>query len=392
MSIPQTLAAVVLALLLTACGSAPGATQAPTVPPAPAAPTQAVAPDAATAAPVAPTQAVAPDAATVAPAAPTQAVAPDAATVAPAAPPAGMPAGGPPPGGGPGGPGGFGAGTSFTATAAFADVAYAAASETQKLDIYLPAGDGPFPVVVNYHAGGFKFGDKGMIPGALGQALLDAGYAVVGVNYRLSGEAPFPAAVLDARAAVRFLRANAATYQLDPERIAAFGQSAGGNIAAMVGTTAESTSFDDASLGNAEVSSAVQAVVNWFGPTDFGQMDAQAAAQGCAASDQTHSEATSFESAYLGAPVATAPELVAQANPITYIDGSEPPFLIQKGDQDCTVAVESTAMLADALQAAGLTVEYDLLVGVGHGDTGSTPVFEGEQNIQRVLTFLSTHL
>jgi acetyl esterase/lipase len=369
--IPQILAAVVLAMLLAACGSSQGAAQ----------PTSA--PSASTAAATA----------TVSPAT-AQPVSTDTPT-APAAtdaPPAGMPAGGPPAGGMPGSGGGFGAGSSFAATPAFADVAYASASATQNLDIYLPEGDGPFPVVVNLHAGGFKFGDKNMIPGTIGQALLDAGYAVVGVNYRLSGEAPFPAAVLDARAAVRFLRANAAAYQLDPERIAAFGQSAGGNLVAMLGTAAESTAFDDASLGNAEVSSAVQAVVNWFGPTDFGQMDAQAAAQGCAASDQTHSEAGSFESAYLGAAVATSPELVAQANPISYIDGSEPPFLVQKGELDCTVAVESTRMLADALQAAGVTAEYDLLTGVGHGDTGSAPVFEGEANIQRVLAFLDTHL
>lgn len=358
-SILQTLAAVALVTLLAACGSSQGATQPTTVPDATTQPASTDAPTA------------------------------EAATNAP---PAGMPAGGPPAGGAPGGAGAFGAGTTFTATPAFADVAYASASATQLLDIYLPAGDGPFPVVVNLHAGGFKFGDKGMIPGALGQALLDAGYAVVGVNYRLSDEAPFPAAVLDARAAVRFLRANAAAYQLDPDQIAAFGQSAGGNLVAMLGTAAESTAFDDAGLGNADVSSAVQAVINWFGPTDFGQMDAQAAAQGCAASDQTHSEASSFESAYLGAPVATSPELVAQANPITYIDGSEPPFLVQKGDQDCTVAVENTGMLADALQAAGVSVAYDLLAGVGHGDTGSAPVFESEQNIQRVVAFLDAHL
>lgn len=363
---PQIIATLTLATLLAACGSSQGAVQ-PTI--APAAP--------AAAAP------------TSVPEATDFPTATEAVTSAPAA---GMPAGAPPAGGMPGGAGAFGAGSSFTATPAYADVAYASTSATQQLDIYLPAGDGPFPVVVNLHAGGFKFGDKGMIPGTLGTALLEAGYAVVGVNYRLSGEAPFPAAVLDVRAAVRFLRANAAEYKLDPDRIAAFGQSAGGNLAAMLGTAGESTAFDDASLGNPEVSSAVQAVVNWFGPTDFGQMDAQAAAQGCAASEQTHGEASSFESAYLGAPVATSPELVAQANPISYIDGTEPPFLVQKGEQDCTVAVENTKMLADALQAAGVTAEYDLLAGVGHGDTGSTPVFEGEENIQRVLAFLDAHL
>ena len=280
----------------------------------------------------------------------------------------------------------------FDATPAFADVAYADASVTQLLDIYLPEGEGPFPVVINFHAGGFAFGDKGDIPATVGDALLDAGYAVVGVGYRLSAEATFPAAVLDARAAVRFLRANAAAYRLDPDRMAAFGQSAGGNLAAMLGTTGDDAPFDDASLGNADVSNEVQVGIDWFGPTDFGQLDAQAKAQGCPAADQTYGRADSIASAYLGAPVESSPELVVAANPITYIDGSEPPFLIQKGDQDCTVAIENTKMLADALGEVGVEVEYDLLAGAGHGDTGETPVFESEENVARVVAFLDAHL
>ncbi len=261
-------------------------------------------------------------------------------------------------------------GARFDAMPAFADVAYADASDTQLLDIYLPEGDGPFPVVVNFHAGGFTFGDKGEVPTKVGNALLDAGYAVVGVGYRLFGEATFPAAVLDARAAVHFLRANADAYRLDPDRIAAFGQSAGENLAAMLGTTGDDAPFDDASLGNADVSNEVQLVIDWFGPTDFGQLDAQAKAQGCPAADQTYGSADSIAAACLGAPIGSVPELVSEANPITYLNGSEPPFLIQKGDQDCTVAIENTKMLADALSAAGVDVEYDLLAGGGTATLG----------------------
>jgi acetyl esterase/lipase len=272
------------------------------------------------------------------------------------------------------------------------DIAYANASATQKLDLYLPTGAGPFPVIINIHGGGFKLGDKSMVDQTLGQRLLEAGYAIASIDYRLSGEAPFPAAVLDAKAAVRFLRANAATYNLNPDKIAAFGQSAGGNLASMLGTSGDVAEFDDPSLGNAEVSSRVQAVINWFGPTDFGQMDAQAKAQGCSSGDQTHNQADSFESLYLGAALPDAPALVQQANPITYISADDPPFLIQKGDQDCTVPVENTKMLADALQTAGLDVQYDLLKGVGHGDGWFTAIFQGEDNIQTVLNFLNTKL
>jgi acetyl esterase/lipase len=283
-----------------------------------------------------------------------------------------------------------GCGSSLTPT--YADMAYADTSATQKLDLYLPPGEGPFPVVVNIHGGGFKLGDKSMLDAKLGQTLLDNGYAIASIDYRLSGESIFPAAVLDVKAAVRFLRANAEIYNLDANRIAAFGQSAGGNLASMLGTSGDVAEFDDASLGHAETSSRVQAVINWFGPNDFAQMDVQAKAQGCASSDQTHNAADSFESLYLGDSVPNTPELVAQANPMTYISPDDPPQFIQKGDADCTVAIENTKMLADALAEAGLEVEYELLVGVGHGDGWFTKVFQTDENIQKVLTFLEQNL
>jgi len=357
---PWTCAVIGLLLLLVLTiisGCAPSAPTAPTT-------------VAATAAPIA--QTVAAPTAAIMPAMP---AAPDPAL-------AGM-----------GGPGGAGA-PPRVITPTMANIAYANTSNTQKLDLYLPDGNGPFPIIVNIHPGGFFSGDKDMVPGTTGKALLKAGYAIASINYRLSGEAKFPAAVLDAKAAVRFLRANAAKYRLDPDKIVTFGQSAGGNIAAMLGTTGDVAEFDDPGLGNAGISSRVQAVINWFGPTDFSQMDAQAKAQGCPASDQTHNNADSFESKYIGAAVPTAPELVKKANSITYISKDDPPFLIQKGDQDCTVPIENTKMLADALSAVGMDVHYDLLKNVGHGDGfgTSTPVFESDSNIQSVLSFLNAKL
>ncbi len=331
-------------------------------------------------APAAPTATAAPKAevATVAPAAPTE-------PTATAAAPEGVPPGPP--------PGGAGAPPKVI-TPTLTNIAYATASGTQMLDLYLPEGNEPFPVVINIHPGGFFTGDKDMVPGTPGKAMLEAGYAIASINYRLSGEATFPAAVQDAKAAVRFLRANAAEYKLNPDKIAAFGQSAGGNLASMLGTSGNIAEFDDPSLGNAGISSRVQAVINWFGPNDFAVLDEQAKAQGCSASDQTHSAADSPESKYLGAPVPTVPDLVNQANPITYITEDDPPFLVQKGDQDCTIAIENTKMLADALAAAGLDVRYDLLQGVGHGDGfgSTTPVFESEENSQALVDFLNTKL
>jgi acetyl esterase/lipase len=331
-------------------------------------------------------------AATVAPAAivvPTATVAAAPAAPAAAAAPQGAPQGAPPrpPPGGAGAP-------PKVITPTLTNIAYATASGTQVLDLYLPEGNGPFPVVVNIHPGGFFSGDKEMVPGNPGKAMLKAGYAIASINYRLSGEATFPAAVQDAKAAVRFLRANAAKYKLNPDKIAAFGQSAGGNLASLLGTSGDMAEFDDPKLGNAGVSSRVQAVINWFGPNDFSVMDAQAKAQGCPASDQTHSAADSPESKYLGAPVPSSPELAKKANPMTYITKDDPPFFVQKGDQDCTIAIENTKMLADALAAAGMDVHYDLLKGVGHGDGfgATTPVFESESNSQALVDFLNAKL
>jgi acetyl esterase/lipase len=285
--------------------------------------------------------------------------------------------------------------SAFSVTPTQKDLAYETGSNPQVLDLYVPTtGSGPFPVVINIHGGGFKMGDKGMLSEATGKALLNAGYAVASINYRLSGDAKFPAAVQDAKAAVRFLRANAAKYNLNPDKIAVFGQSAGGNLAAMVGVTGNIADFDDTGLGNSGVSSKVQAVIDWFGPTDFLQMDAQAKAQGCSASDQTHNDANSFESLYIGAAIQSVPDQVKKSNPIPYISKDTPPFLIQKGDQDCTVPIENTKMLADALSAQKLDVQYALLKNVGHGDSmgTSTPVFESESNLKLIIDFLNTKL
>jgi acetyl esterase/lipase len=125
-------------------------------------------------------------------------------------------------------------------------------------------------------------------------------------------------------------------------------------------------------------------VIDWFGPTNFDLLDEQAKAQGCPASDQTHNDANSPESLYLGAALPTVPDLVEKSNPVTYVDEGDPPFLVQKGSRDCTVAIENMKMMADALRDAGVRAEYDLLEGAGHGGQQ----FETDANNQRVLDFL----
>jgi acetyl esterase/lipase len=272
-----------------------------------------------------------------------------------------------------------------------ADVAYADLSDAQKLDLYVPEeGDGPFPLVINIHGGAFMMGDKAMSAAEL-DPLVAAGYAVASLNYRLSGEALFPAQIQDVKAAVRWLRANAETYNLDPDHFAAFGASAGGNLAAMLGTSGDVEDFDDPELGNADVSSRVQAVVDWFGPTDFLQMDAQFAAdEVCPASAESHDVADSPESMLLGAGVQTVPDLAAAANPITYVTEDDPPFFIQHGTADCNVPVAQSQLLYDAL--VEVTGEdnntFIMIEGAGHGGEE----FSAEENFALVIAFLDETL
>jgi len=269
------------------------------------------------------------------------------------------------------------------------DVPYASVSQAQKLDIYLPdEGDGPFPVILYLHGGAFAIGDKRdihLIPFLQG---LKRGYAVVSVNYRLSGEATFPAGLQDIKAAIRWLRANSEKYQLDGNRIAACGGSAGGNYAAMVCLTANVAELDDPSLGNPEVPCHVQAAVDWFGPTDFLKMDEQLAESGLGPCD--HCEADSPESRYMGAKITEIPEQVRRANPMTYVHADMPPILIQHGRLDPMVPVQQSMIFVQKLEerVSHDRFEFDILENAGHGDQ----LFETDENMNRVFQFIDRYL
>jgi acetyl esterase/lipase len=269
------------------------------------------------------------------------------------------------------------------------DLPYAILSPAQKLDIYLPdEGEGPFPVILNIHGGGFDLGDKCDIKVLTFLKGLERGYAVVSVNYRLSSEAIFPAGLQDVKAAIRWLRAHSEQYHLDGSRIAACGGSSGGNYAAMLCLTANVTEFDDLSLGNPEYPCNVQVAVDWFGPTDFLKMDEQLDESGFGPSD--HSEADSPESRYLGARLSDVPLKVEIANPMTYIHKHMPPILIQHGRLDTMVPVQQSMMFVEKLEkyVGHDRFEFDILEGAGHGD----PLFETEENMERVFSFLDRYL
>ena len=271
------------------------------------------------------------------------------------------------------------------------DVPYARQSPAQSMDIYLPEeGDGPFPVILVVHGGAFAFGSKGeVISEPMVQGIYH-GYAVADINYRLSGEAIFPAQICDCKAAVRFLRANAARYHLDGSRIAAWGPSAGGHLVAMLGTSAGVKALEDLALGNPQESSAVQAVVDWCGPAEnFIRMDVEFQESGLGVAD--HSAEFSPESLLLGQKITEIPERVAFASPMTYVTPQVPPFFIQHGELDQVVPVQQSINLAARIaQVAGPDkVILEVLPGVHHhGD----PAFETAENLGRVFRFLDEHL
>ena len=228
----------------------------------------------------------------------------------------------------------------------------------QKLDLYVPQhADHPLPLIIWIHGGAWLEGSKDEYAPL---EYLAEGYAVASLNYRLSQHAIFPAQLEDCKAAVRWLRANARKYNLDPQRFAAWGASAGGHLVALLGVTGEVSDFEVGK--NLSVSSQVQAVVDYFGPTDFLQMDAQRAPDGV-----LHDAAHSPESRLVGGWIRQFPERVAKASPLTYVTSRAAPFLIVHGDHDPIVAYPQSQLLENALKKAGVPVTFYTVQGGGHG-------------------------
>lgn len=254
------------------------------------------------------------------------------------------------------------------------------------LDLYVPQEDGTAPPVVLFlHGGGWALGDRKLVAPAFGSwepsffaRLARAGFAVASADYRLSGEATFPAQLHDAKAAVRWLRAHAADHGFDGERIVAWGTSAGGHLAALLGLTGD---FPDASLEGAsgapsssgssgasgEVSSAVTAVVDWYGPADL------VALAPVTGGPMEHDSPESPEGRLIGARVSKNPALAKAASPVSYVHAGAPPFQIKHGTADRAVPAGQSQALACALAAAGVPVETQWVAGADHMWDGIGP-------------------
>jgi acetyl esterase/lipase len=226
-----------------------------------------------------------------------------------------------------------------------------------KLDIAYPKDNkGKLPAVVYIHGGGFEMGDK-----PTDQAVFFAknGFVGVAIEYRLSGEAKFPAAIHDCKTAIRWTRANAKKYGIDPDKIGVIGESAGGYLVAIMGTSGGDSYFEGDGPYR-EYSSNVQAVVDLFGPIDF-------ALKGASASNKDQNTANDPRSKFLGKPVQEAPELVKKANPVTYVDANDPPTLMIHGEKDTGVVIQQSELLFDALTKVGVRARLVCVKNAGHG-------------------------
>jgi acetyl esterase/lipase len=258
------------------------------------------------------------------------------------------------------------------------------------LDVYQPARRTyPLPLVVFVHGGGFNGGDTRHaagfedFPGTLA-ALAAQGYVVASVNYRLSGEARFPAALLDVKAAIRWLRAHAADGDLDTTRVAVWGMASGGQLAALAGVTCGVPALEPADLDKDAPSDCVQAVIDWYGAADMKVADKPETGFTL--------PATSDGGAFLGCePAACPPGLARLASPLSYISVTSPPFLIQHGAADGVVSPAQSQALLAALKERGVPAELVIYPGVGHDFTrgGQPDPAVNREALAKIGTFLA---
>ncbi|MCS7160686.1 MAG: alpha/beta hydrolase [Gemmatales bacterium] len=245
--------------------------------------------------------------------------------------------------------------------------------ERHKLDLYLPENaPKPMPLVVWIHGGGWRAGSKDNPPLLW---LVDRGYAVASINYRLSQHATFPAQIHDCKAAIRWLRANASKYDIDPNRIGVAGGSAGGHLAALLGTGGDVKELEG-ELGTTKVSSRVQAVCDIFGPGDFLRFEPM------------NRDPKSVLAQLLGGVVDEKKDLAHLASPVTHATRDDPPFLILHGTADKVVPLAQSELLERALRQAGVEVTLVKIEGAGHGG----PQFNTAEIRKTIADFFDKHL
>lgn len=232
------------------------------------------------------------------------------------------------------------------------------------------------PVLVWVHGGGWRNGSRESgIPRLT--AFAQRGYFCASIEYRLTGEAKFPAQIEDCKCAIRFLRSKAKEFNLDPNRIGVWGGSAGGHLVALLGTSAGMKELEGTG-GWQDQPSHVQAVCDWYGPSDLALI----------AKAPPKENTPSPVALLLGGPVAENLKKAALASPITHVSKNTPPFLLVHGDKDTTVPLRQSQILHEALKKAGVESTLKVIEGAGHGFKG--PQMEDAE--KAVASFFDKHL
>jgi acetyl esterase/lipase len=257
-----------------------------------------------------------------------------------------------------------------------ADIEYGRAGDRSlKLDLLRPRdqGDKVLPVVVAIHGGGWQNGSKESFRGVPAAMAASGNYVGISVGYRLTGEAIWPAQIHDCKAAIRWVRANAARYKMDEKRIGVTGNSAGGHLVALLGTSGDVKELEG-DCGNPGHSSRVACVVDFCGPSNFLTFLEQRGAGGRSAVIKL-----------FGGPPSSHPEAARAASPVTWASADDPPFLIFHGTEDMTVPFAQGEAMSAALQKAGTSVTFVRVEGGGHG-------LQGRETNQRRRDFFERHL
>jgi acetyl esterase/lipase len=245
------------------------------------------------------------------------------------------------------------------------------------LDLYLPSGKKDPYLIVWIHGGAWRSGSKESPP----MGMLPYGYALASINYRLSEEAIFPAPIHDIKASIRFLRANAKKYGYRPDKIIIWGSSAGGHLAALVGTTNNDKELEGNIGRNTNESSSVQAIVDFFGPSNFLTILSQSTPHGL-------SVRIPSLTLLLGKPVEEVPDIAKKASPVYQVDSTDPPIFIVHGDQDIQVPVNQSLELMAAYRKNKLPVQFEAIPGAGHGGKA----YDAKEVMEMMKNFLDEGL